>query len=483
METGLTKNRIISELTRSPHGALGQYLPIGLTAAKQEPEFLAHLIAWNQDRGQVRDSKVALPVIGLTAATDDAITENALAHIAMLDPRNLVRAVRFVKEVKPQGNARKVTRLVERYLRTREKRIGWFDRAVVQHRASMKELYALCHIKPNTRANDILFKGKKVGVFKKIAELKDMPAGEAAGVILTERLPFLVVQGALGAKAKEPALVLAMLTQMSASEVVNHVKMLEKLGVKTVPELRAVFEQKLQEAASSKVNTFKATRAAEAVTDKALSEKLKATQEKQLAALGGIDGNWLVLGDKSGSMAQSIETARHVAATLAKMVKGEVHLIFFDSSPRYVNATGKTYDALLAETRMVTAGGGTSIGCGLQYAVDKGLDIGGIAVISDGGENQAPAFATVYEKLTRDDAKTPPVYFYQVDGDSDSFSRSMSLAGIDLQTFDLKGGQIDYYGLPNIVQTMRANRYSLIDEVMATPLKKVADVLTVVDAD
>jgi hypothetical protein len=45
----------------------------------------------------------------------------------------------------------------------------------------------------------------------------------------------------------------------------------------------------------------------------------------------------------------------------------------------------------------------------------------------------------------------------------------MNIAKIDMQVFDLRGG-IDYYSLPNLVATMRTNRYSLIDEVMAVPL-------------
>jgi len=29
---------------------------------------------------------------------------------------------------------------------------------------------------------------------------------------------------------------------------------------------------------------------------------------------------------------------------------------------------------------------------------------------------------------------------------------------------------VDFYSLPNLVQTMRTNRYSLIEEIMETPL-------------
>src|SRR5579862_535195 len=95
-EKGLTKNQILSELSRSPHGKLEEYLPVGRIAAEKESEFLAHLIAWNQIKGQVRDSQVALPIIALTApALDPEFVENALAHMAIQGPREFEKAYRF----------------------------------------------------------------------------------------------------------------------------------------------------------------------------------------------------------------------------------------------------------------------------------------------------------------------------------------------------------------------------------------------------
>lgn len=80
MEKGLTRNQIIQELTRSPHGELTVYEKVGRAAAKEDAEFLAHLIAWNRIHGQVRDSKVALPVISLTEPTfNGELAENSNA--------------------------------------------------------------------------------------------------------------------------------------------------------------------------------------------------------------------------------------------------------------------------------------------------------------------------------------------------------------------------------------------------------------------
>ena len=470
-EAGLTKNQIIAELTRSSHGKLQEYVPLGRLAAVEEPEFLAHLIAWNHVKGQVRDSKVALPVVSLSTPVFPLdFRENSFAHAAILDPRNFLRAYRFAMEIKIPGQMRELRRLAGRYLRSREEGRG-FERVAVQHRRSLKELYALGHVKPSEKANNVLFKGiyRPGSIFDSIRTLKDMPVREAAGTILERKIPFLVAVGALGSKAKDPDLVLALIERMSATELVTNTKMLERLGVKTVPALRAAYEQGLNKAAGSKANILKTTRAAEALEDEGLKEKLRGLQERQIQALGGIEGNWLVLGDKSGSMSRAIESARVVASTLAKMVKGSVHLVFFDVYPRYINATGKSYDALLAETKHIQANGGTSIGCGVQYALECQLDLDGIAVVSDGGENHLPSFADAYRRYEKLYDKALPVYFYRVSGgDADAFSGNVKRASIDMQVFDLAG--VDFYSLPNIVETMRASRYSLVDEIMAAPL-------------
>ncbi len=478
METGITKNEVITALTRSPHGKLAEYVPIGKRAAKEEPEFLAHLISWDREHGQIRDSKTALPIVSLSVlAFPDDYVDNSLAHLAKLDPRSLVSALRFGKEIKMPDRSRKVRRVVERYLRVREGNCGWFDRVAVQHRKSLKELYALGHVKPDERANKILFGGERPtgSIFEAVAQLKNMTPQEAAGTIMERKIPFLIAIGALGSRAKEPDLVMALMERMTPTELTTNMKMLERLGVKGNPVLMAALSEALGKAAKSKKTTLKATKAAESLGDVGLKKRVQEVQEQQIATAKGIEGNWLVLGDKSGSMQHAIEGARHIAATLAKFVRGQVHLIFFDNMPRYIDATGKTYDDLVTISKGVTASGGTSIGCGLLAAVEKKLDIDGIAIVSDGGENGTPYFQDVYVPFAQAIGKSVPVYLYLMNGEPNVFGPRAAQRGIDVQTFDLRGG-VDWYSLPNLVQTMRAQRYGLVEEIMESPLLTLEEV-------
>lgn len=105
MERGLTKNEILTQLSKSPHGKLTEYVDVAAKAVRQEPEFMAHLLSWNAEKGQIRDSKVALPVISLDyPEMHPEFQENAIAHVISLDPRNMVRALRFGKEIKAHGS-------------------------------------------------------------------------------------------------------------------------------------------------------------------------------------------------------------------------------------------------------------------------------------------------------------------------------------------------------------------------------------------
>jgi hypothetical protein len=237
-ERGLTKNEIVSSLTKSPHGKLEEYQAVGARAAVEEPEFFGHLIAFNRIKGQIRDSKVALPVIALSVpGVHEDFRQNALAHLALLVPRELLRAIRFAIQIRTPGNGVALRRVVEQYLRAKEANWAVWERTAVQHRAALRGLYSIWHVKPGTMADAVLFKGQrpKGSVFEAIANLKNMTASEAAGTIMERKIPFLIAMGALGPKAKEPDLVLALIERMSAAELVNNTKMLEKLGIKTVP--------------------------------------------------------------------------------------------------------------------------------------------------------------------------------------------------------------------------------------------------------
>ena len=483
--TTVTRNQIVNQILKVGHGDLSIYRDIGLKAVEFEPDLFAHLIAWNHKKGEVRDSKVALPVIALRGATDMELFTNAVAHLCLLDPRNLVRAVKFhgtFNGIPTPGNNAGAGRIlktgVKRYIQAREKNRGWWNKTAVQHRKSLKSLYCHYHIKPNSHAQKVLFEkfAPKGSIFEAIKKLKNMNPTEAAGTILNFKIPYLIASGAVGGIKDKPDIIIALIEKMSGNELITNTNMLKRMGVFENSVLKSAYNSALEKVqADKKVSTLKISRAADTIKDKKLSKKLKSAQEDRLATLGGIDGDWLILGDMSGSMATSIEVARQVAALISKQVKGSVDLVFFDTGIAHLKVTGMSYEEIKNHTKRIHAGGGTSIGVGLDMALQKGLIVNGIAICSDGGENQHPEFHTVYKKYCAKFGMEPPVYLFHVPGERNTLTSKCHIAGILLEEFSL-GSNVDYYSLPNIIQTLRTSRYTLVEEIMETPLLTFNDV-------
>jgi hypothetical protein len=152
--------------------------------------------------------------------------------------------------------------------------------------------------------------------------------------------------------------------------------------------------------------------------------------------------------------------------------------VFFDTGPaKAINAKGMTYEEIQRETRSIVANGGTAIGSGLMYILEKGIEVDGIAIVSDGAEHQYPAFASTYKRYCDKWGKDVPVYFYDLPGEPNvQLLSSMKALGFDIQIFDLRRGVVDYYSLPNLIKTMSTKRYGLVDQIMETPLLRLRNV-------
>ena len=475
--TPYTRNALIGSLLKMTHGKLEEYVKVGLAAAAADPDLFGHFITWNGQRGKVRDAKIAFAVLALRGVKkgDQDLAENAVANLLLLSPRDLVRAYDFSKLVTGQGHPipggyrRLVEQGLRRYLREREQQHGWWERTAVQHRRSLKRLYRLSHCKPSGHAQRILFKQDypKGSVFAAIAGLHALPPQEAAGVILEHALPFEIIVGSVD--VKNPDILLALIEGMTGNQVITNTKMLERLGVMKSPILKASYDAALVRAKSdTRVETLKAGRAAEATTDETVRAKLGGLQQHKVAQLGTIDGDWLVLGDRSGSMAASIEMSRRIAGFIAERVKGKVYLVFFNTEPMFFDVSGKPIHQIAEETKRISVNGGTSIGCGLEYVFQKGLPVQGIAIVSDGAENTSPVFPVVFQKYCEQLGVEPTTYLFKLPGQTDVLTGNCARAGIALETFEASA--LDYYALPQTVALLRTGKFSLYDDIMAVKL-------------
>lgn len=485
MEQSFTRSELIRELTQSKHGRLDTYIqPVkaysrGLQVADEE--FLARVIAWNERKGQIRDSKVALPTIHWAHTGHRDFQENAQAHLALRSPRDLLSAWRFARSFDTPVGVRQLNNLVRQYLRYREARPHLWTRAALQHRTSMKSLYALSHTKPSAQADKVLFRKQYApgSVFADLRNMPNMDAKEIAAAIAKHKIPFLPLRAALGGRLKDKDVVFALIANMSPTELVTNQRLFEAAGVKTDAALRHAYREALARVAdNTTANVLKTSAAAEAIDDTEIRDVLRQVQQKQIEKSAGIEGNWVVFVDKSSSMEVGIEAGMHIAAHLAAMVKGNVHVLFFDSTVRFFDATGKSLVEIKEALSHVRAGGSTNLVPALRYLeYNKLLDFDGCAVVSDGEVWDAAEFAQEYKRLLRKmGERNIPLYFYHVGEWGTHLKRGLEWERVEFTRFDLTGANVDYYAIPNLVQTMRTNPFSLSDEIMATPLLTLKDV-------
>lgn len=494
------KREIFNQLIKSTHGNLMNYERIVNNIATNDIEFLSHLMCWNLIKGEIRDSKVAIPVLTLRhlKKDDQELAENAIANLMSLDPKNFLKAYNFNKTLSankktiPAGYRKMLQEGLIKYLVARQENMGWWINTAVHHRKSLKALYTISHIKPPEFAQKILFDKEypKNSIFEKISQLKNMSSKEAAGTILTFGIPAKIALGALNMKSKDieknPEIILSLLEGMSGQQLINNTKLLSDFGVFNSHILKSEYEKALSRAKKDKnVSTLKAGKAIDILkkeknidgveVNKDVIERLSSLQESKINQRG-VEGDWAILADASGSMSSAIETGIEIAAYLAKSIKGKVYLIFFNTSPRFIDVTGKTLEQIKSEVRYIKASGATSCGCGIDYLESKNISVNGIIMVSDGGDNRIPFFHTAYASYINKIGISPSIYFFKLPGDRDDLSAFCSNHDIHINQTFIWSGKEDYYSLPNIIPTLKTSKWSLFDEIMSTPLLTFDDV-------
>ena len=189
---------ILNTLLTTPHRRLDQIWPVHRDMVAGDPLFYVRLAAWYNDHGDVRDHKEMF-VVTLALSNFAGHRDVGLALLRELPPYQVGRVIDFIHgrkttrkvavkakaarrkkirelfnrktdstqdtkfELKTEefGLFRNVPRSVKtevvRYLRDREADPDWFDSSVLTARKAIKRLYALLHVRPGERAQQVLF--------------------------------------------------------------------------------------------------------------------------------------------------------------------------------------------------------------------------------------------------------------------------------------------------------------------------------------
>ncbi|MEZ4884507.1 MAG: hypothetical protein R3E32_07245 [Chitinophagales bacterium] len=471
----MTKNErdlrldMLNSLLTTPHRDLGKVAELHSDMLELDPLFYGHLAVWYQYNGDVRDHKEVF-IANLLTSDESVFRDAGFALLQELPPYQVARVVDFMKKFNNKV-PRSARTAVKYYLRKREGKDQFFDKTVVRGRKAMKQLYAGLHIKPSKRADAILFKndppkGSLPYMVKQLA--KAQSATEQAQMIVEYNIPYTVAVGTVNKLT--PTVLVALIGVMSPQEVINNLKSLKTRGAMEHPEVKALIDSKLEEAAkSNRVSAFKARVASDATKmDAETTEKLENITNEQIKRKGKILKSTALFVDKSGSMESAIEIGKRLAAMISGISESDLHVYAFDSMPYEVKARGEELTDWEKAFRLIRAGGSTSIGAPLEALRVKKIRVEQIIIVTDEGENAAPYFTKTYEKYMQELKTDANVILVKVGHASGYIEKQMKAKQLPVDTFTFGG---DYYSLPNLIPFLnRPSRLELLMEILEMEL-------------
>ncbi len=510
---------ILNTLLTTPHRNLEKIWPVHRDLVGQDPRFYVRLAAWYAECGDVRDHKEMF-IINLVLSDFSGHRDAGLALLRQLPPYQLVRVVNFISGSKKTRKADKQAKLkgskharqkaarrlfaagrqlrantppqqvtedfglfrnipramkteVTRYLREREADAEWFDGSVLAARKAMKRLYALLHVKPSDRAQQILFDNdppadSRVYALRQLAAAGS-PAEQAAAIV-AHRIPYRVASTVI--RQMTPTVLVALIDQMSAQELINSLGALKRRGALDIADIKSLVEAKLQEAKTAdRVSALKAEKAIEMVgVSEDLREQLEEIADTQVKAKGRITRPTALLIDKSSSMHQAIELGKRIGAMISAICCRELYTYAFDTVPYEIASTGHSLADWERAMDGIKAGGCTSCGVALKSMARKRQYVEQIIMISDEEENTPPPFVTALKEYREAMNCDPSICFVRTPGGSSYLETMCGREGVPVDVFQFTG---DYYSLPNLVPMLsRPSKLELLMEIMDYPLPR-----------
>ena len=466
--------QMMNTVLTTPHRDLEAVAGVHASALESDPIFYGHLAAWYQRHGDVRDHKEVF--VGNLLTSDLAVHRSAgFVMLQRLAPYQVARVVDYMKQVRGKVPRSARTAIV-RYMRHREANTRQFDRAALRARRAMKHLYASLHIKPSARADAILFKDEPpvdtlAYKLKRLAKETDPTA--QAHVIVEFGIPFTIAIGAV--RDVSPPVLVALIHAMSPQEVMNNLNALDRKGAFEHEAVKALIEQKFEQAVKDeRVATLKTKVAKEATgkLDASLTQKLDDVAQKKLMAKGTIKRPTALLVDKSSSMDTALEVGRRMASMISTVCTSDLFVYAFDTLPYEITPKGHTLAHWEAAFTGIKANGCTSVGAAVEAMRLRKQVVEQIIVVTDQGENTHPYFVPALQDYAQTMGDTPDVILVNVGNASDFTEAAMKRAHLPVSTFTFEG---DYYSLPSLIPMLaRPSRLELLLEILSTPLPQRA---------
>lgn len=435
----------------------------------------AHFLAHSAKKGGVRDVNIALIASGL--GSDNLVArENALAHMLELGPRELVQVLELLSANRiSRKKYQEVRHWITEYIRAREANVPWWDSMAVNNRKDLKDIYGMLRLRPNERADAVLFKRNYPAdsVFQAIAQFPNMTPLEMAGAIQRFKIPLPIVQSAMKDMSyvdKERLLITAM-NNATPAQAMFYSKVVDEFGSAAV---RQAHKEALEKKSKRDVQTrYKAANV------KGLSEEMKATltdtMEKKMGE-GSLKGDVVIICDTSPSMTAAVPRAVYLASYIAREAT-TVQIVFVNSNAYSIDVTGMTLAQIQAATAGVAIEGGTNYGAAFQYMARKGWNPGAVVIIGDFESwNYGPAL----EDFMKGNSTLCNLYYLGMNTRKDAKVCETYARSTGSQTYPFEFtwiGDSDPQAMQHIVSTMAVGM-PFMEILLTTPLKKITDVIS-----
>lgn len=487
---------IFNTLLTTPHRDLAKIWPVHKEMAERDPRFYVHLAAWYHDNGDVRDHKEMF-IITLALSTFEGHRDVGLALLRQLPPYEVGRVLDFINGRKKTRKARATAKTEEpapavveefglfrsppralrteitRYLREREADADWFDSTALVARKALKRLYALLHVAPGERAQQILF-DEQPPADSRLFALKELSKAqtpvEQAQAILEHKIPYRVA--ATVVQQMTPTVLLALIERMSPQELINNLGSLQRRGAFANPDLKARIDEKLAEAKTdARVSAYKAQKAGEAAgATGALAAALDEVTEARVKAKGKITRPTALLLDKSGSMNVALELGRQLGAMVSAICETDLWAYAFDSIAYPIEPRGKTLADWEKALAGIHAGGSTSCGVALEWMRRQKQRVEQFVFVTDEAENAPPLFKHAYQAYAEEMKVKPAVILVRLGNVDTVLQQACRELGVPVNVFDFRG---DYYALPNVIPLLTfPSQMDLLMEILNYPLPK-----------
>jgi hypothetical protein len=353
-------------------------------------------------------------------------------------------------------------RAIERRLANLEADPLAFERETLVNQERLKRLYALLHVKAGERGRILFGKPPADSARAALRELATMKNPHAAAVLVRRhRLPYLLVEAALGSIPEPVAL--ALVETLDAKELLARLALLARRGL-IQGDVKAALLRRLQQFAEDSESLL-SYQAAESIARRANLDQDVVAALFDLVVAGplreGLSGDTAILADASSSMERQggcLELAAQIAWRIDQILENRANLfVYLFGCEAWPADSGRHRGAREWRTLFTVKAPqlpGTSAGAGVERLIADVRAVDRIVVVSDGMENRPPRLAQSLERYVTATSRRPAVHVVQPAGSGRQlatdlrnaqmaftvFSMDQHLLGLDAFTSSLLAG-------------------------------------------